>query len=198
MRNSVVWSISLPQFNLLLEFTHTNYQWALMSVQMNKNKIINETWFTIWSHSSSLPLTRYFLVPLHSDFVLSFFSMDFSIEWLKANLNANSETPYPHDVLQAGDNANSRLCYLWNLFNRLAFNCYWIEEKNSEQMHTEWFELKKRKTYSRYTGIVGTNFKYSLRFPRKAEKNQSERIALVSNVQYIDYIFALEFHNCSQ
>lgn len=65
-----------------------------------------------------------------------------------------------------------------------------MNRKNSEQMRTEWFELKQ-KTYSSYfrcTGIVGTNFKYFLRFPPEAEKNQSECIAWVLNVQYIDYI----------
>lgn len=90
--SSVVWSISLPQFNLLLEFTHTNYKWALMSVQMNKTKssMKHDLQFEA-SLSPLLSLTLYFLVPLHTDFVLSFFSMTFSIEWLKANLNANSK-----------------------------------------------------------------------------------------------------------
>lgn len=49
-----------------------------------QNKIINETWFTIWSLSVFLC----HCIPISFCHSLS---MDFSMEWLKANLNANSK-----------------------------------------------------------------------------------------------------------
>lgn len=189
----VVWSISMPQFNLSLGFKHMN---GNFDVSANEKK--NYQWKFDLQYRVCVNV---FFMPLHIKSFCVIYSMAFSFE--TENWKNSTMMFWKVKTMQI-----ARLFY-WDLFIRLAFNCYWIEKfthtHTDVQNHFSWKKYLSymysvypqiQVSWERISNIFLNFFNFSSKYFASVKIKANSTISFL--MHNISIIFALEFYNCSQ